>query len=109
MTLASLLGFAGDSLTFVGGFILSLDALRRDKEFRGQKALAGVVKDLTGIELTKDGIKLISGEAVERVFIRQSVRRAVWGTIIMTLGFIALLGSRIVEAAGPVAEHISRQ
>ena len=109
MPLAAMLGFAGDSLTFVGGLILSLDALWRDWEFRKQKDLAGVVKQLKGIELTQDGIKLISGDAIERVFIRQSVRRALWGTILMTLGFIALLASRIVEAAGPVTAHMSRQ
>jgi len=37
MTCATMLGFAGDFLTFLGGFILSLDALFREREFRKQK------------------------------------------------------------------------
>lgn len=86
---------------------MSLDALRRDREFKNQQQLGEVVDELKGIELTKDGIKLTGDKSIEHVFIRQSVRRALWGTAIMALGFILLLVSRSIEAVTRAAEHCS--
>lgn len=107
MAAVTILGFAGDTLTFFGGLILALDALGRDREFKKQQQLGEVVVDLKGIELTKDGIKLTGDKSIEHVFIRQSVRRALWGTAIMALGFVLLLVSRSVEAVTRAAEHCS--
>ena len=83
MAIAAILGFAGDTLTFVGGLILALDALGRDQEFRRQQQLWKAVVDL----------------------IRQSVRRAFWGAAILALGFVFLFASRSVEAVTRTAEH----
>ncbi|MFZ0313687.1 MAG: hypothetical protein WAL85_13345 [Candidatus Korobacteraceae bacterium] len=98
MPLATILGFAGDTLTFVGGLVLAWDALMRDREFKKQQQLGEVVHELKGIKLATGGIKLTGPNDVERVFIRQSVRRAFWGTAVMTLGFILLLCSRGCES-----------
>jgi hypothetical protein len=99
MTLAAFLGFAGDSLTFAGGVVLAWDALMRDREFKKQQQLGDVaLNDLKDIRLTSRGIRLTGPDDVERVFIRQSVRRALVGTIIMTIGFILLLCSRGCES-----------
>jgi hypothetical protein len=105
MAIAAILGFAGDTLTFVGGLILALDALGRDQEFRRQQQLWKAVVDLKGIELVKYGIKLTSDKSIEHVFIRQSVRRAFWGAAILALGFVFLFASRSVEAVTRTAEH----
>ena len=85
--------------------MLAWDALRREKEFRRQKNWADVIKKLKGVELTKDGIRLVDAGAVELVFVRLSVRRSIWGTTIVTLGFVALLASRILETLARAAEH----
>ena len=98
MTLATFLGYAGDSLTFAGGLVLAWDALMRDREFKKQQQLGKTVYELKGIRLTSNGIKLTGPDDVERVFIRQSVRRALVGTIIMTIVFILLLCSRGCES-----------
>jgi hypothetical protein len=107
MTVATILGFAGDTLTFLGGLILAIDAVGRDREFTKQQELGKAVADLKSVELTKDGIKLTGAKSIEHVFIRQSVRRALWGTGIMTIGFISLLAARFMEAVGRAAEHCS--
>ena len=105
MTTATILGFLGDSLTFVGGAVLGWDALMRDREFKKQQQLGTVaLSDLKDIRIVSHGIKLTGPNDVERVFIRQSVRRALVGTIIMTSGFILLLCSRGCEARSHSAE-----
>jgi len=97
MTPAMLLGFAGDILTFLGGLILSVDALGREREFRKQKDWVATIKEFKGVELSRRGIRLLDENAVELVFIRLSVTRSIWGTVVVTLGFVALLASRILE------------
>ncbi|SRR6266446_2960357 len=101
----TILGLAGDSLTFVGGFILALDALLRQKEFRKRGDLGQTVTALKGVRLVQDGIKLVNNDDVELVFIRQSVRRALVGATILTIGFVLLLSARIAELTSRVAEH----
>jgi len=50
-----MLGFAGDTLTFLGGLILSADALGREREFRKQKDWIETIKEFKGVELTRRG------------------------------------------------------
>jgi len=107
MYLTTILGLIGDALTFTGGLILALDALRRETEFRRTKELKNAVESLDGIKLTQNGIVLLNDKAVELVFIRQSVRRALWGAAILTLGFVFLLATRVIELIGRVSEHAS--
>ena len=97
MSTATILGFLGDILTFTGGLILSLDALRRRKEFKKTSDTQKVVAQLSGIYLTQDNLRLFNNDSVELVAIRKSVWRAAWGTAIITLGFLCLLATRIVE------------
>lgn len=103
MTPAMMLGFAGDTLTFLGGVILSVDALGREREYRKQKDWVQTIKEFKGVELTRRGIRLLDENSVELVFIRLAVTRSIWGTAIVTLGFVALLGSRVLEALARTA------
>jgi len=57
------------------------------------------------VKLTRHGVQLLNEKSVELVFIRLSVRRSLWGTGIVTLGFVALLGSRIPETLAKAAGH----
>jgi len=97
MTPSIILGFLGDALTFGGGILLSLDALKRGREFKTTKGLQKAVANLHGIELTSGGVRIFDDDSTELLFIRKSVRRAKWGTVIITSGFLCLLASRIVE------------
>ena len=97
MSTSTLLGFAGELLTFAGGIILSLDALRRNREFTKTENLQTTVSRLAGIELTMNGVRLLGDDAVELVFIKKSVRRALLGTLIVTSGFLCLLAARLAD------------
>jgi|SRR5882724_5663115 len=105
MSLTTILGLVGDALTFTGGLILALDALRREQEFRKTKELQKAVQSLKGIKLTQDGITLVNDQDVDLVFIRQSVLRSLKGVVILTLGFVSLLAARILEVIARLAEH----
>jgi hypothetical protein len=105
MTPAMMLGFTGDTLTFLGGLILSVDALGREREFRKQKDWVATIKEFKGVELSRRGIRLLDENSVELVFIRLSVTRSIWGTVVVTLGFVALLVSRILEALAGAPGH----
>jgi hypothetical protein len=97
MTPSMILGFLGDSLTFGGGILLSWDALQRGSEFKKIKGLQTVVAKFAGIDIRSGGIKIFDDNSTELLFIRKSVRRAKWGTVIITCGFLCLLASRITE------------
>jgi hypothetical protein len=105
MTVTIILGLVGDALTFTGGFILALDVLRREQEFRKTKALRKTVQSLKGIKLTQDGITLVNDQDVDLVFIRQSVLRSLKGVVFLTLGFVSLLAARIIEVIAQLTEH----
>jgi hypothetical protein len=93
------LGLAGDTLTFLGGMILAINAIGKQKEFRKIQSTAAAVSDplLAKVRFTSEGVSLTNHEDVELVFIRRSVKRAVWGTVVITLGFVCLLLARIYE------------
>jgi hypothetical protein len=94
----TILGLSGDILTFVGGLVLSIDALRRASEFKRTTDLQKTVAALAGINLTQKGLYIFDDKSVELVFIRQSVRRAFWGIAIITSGFLCILATKIVES-----------
>ena len=93
------LGLAGDTLTFVGGMILAIDAIGKQKEFRKIQSTAAAVNDplLAKVRFTREGVSLTNHEDVELVFIHRSVKRAGWGSVIITFGFVCLLLARIYE------------
>jgi hypothetical protein len=76
--------FCCDALTFLGGPILSVDALGREREFRKQKDWVATIKEFKGVELTRRGIRLLDENLVELVFIRLSVTRSISGIIVVT-------------------------
>ena len=100
MPASTILGFFGDSLTFAGALILAIDAIRREIEFRRQKSLSAMISQVKTARFTMDGIELVGEDATQLVFIRQSIRRAIWGTSILSIGFIFLLLARIFGKAG---------
>jgi hypothetical protein len=105
-TMTVVLGVVGDTLTFIGGAVLAWDAIRREREFQKRKDMVAGLQDLKDINFVQNGIPLINEMAAELVFVRQSVRRSKWGAGILTLGFIFLLCTRIVETAmGATGNH----
>jgi len=99
MAASTIWGFFGDFLSFAGALILALDALLREREFVRQKKLMTMIKTLKEIRLTLKGIELVDEGSTHLVFIRQSVRRSVFGASILTLGFVCLFICRWIEVA----------
>jgi len=105
MSLSGILGLLGDTLTFTGAVILALDALWREREFMRQKQMINMIKSLREVRLILHGIELVDSESANRVFIRQSVLRSVWGAAFLVLGFVCLLVARLIEMFHHIGNH----
>lgn len=101
-------GFAGDFLSFLGGFILSLDAIFEERKLRAIKDWEDTIAapELAKVVMTRNGIKLKKKDDVELSFVRQSTKKAIWGAAILTLGFACLFFSRLLEAMHPPHEAL---
>ena len=100
MHLTPVIGLLGDSATFAGGLVLALDAARKEREFTRIKKVAAGIKSpfLAHVKFqTKGGLTLADENDVERVFIHDSARQAVWGCWLLAGGFLLLLGTRLAE------------
>ena len=94
-SVSTVLGFLGDFTTFVGGVVLAYEAITREREFHGKRKLTKTLGALTRVTITHNGVLLTDDKDVELAFIRQTAKRAVIGTIVLTLGFIFLLIARL--------------
>jgi|ERR1700690_2804147 len=99
MELARLLGFAGDAITFLSGVLLSWDAMRSESEFVEATQIVEGMKHpvMENVTVKLDKMIVINDQGVERVFRRRASRKAIIGTIMLSAGFLLLLGSRILE------------
>lgn len=96
MSGATWFGFAGDSLTFLGGLLLAIDAVDAERRFRRLRQWIKTIEDpeIEGVKLTMRDVLLRSAEDVELAFIRKSAKLALAGAIVLTTGFVALFISR---------------
>ena len=99
----TILGLLGDVLTFAGGGVLAIDAIWKEREFKYTKALTNVVMKMPKLNFEDSrGERLATAEDVDLKFIRESDRRGKIGFLIMTVGFLFQLFTRIfLETAGP--------
>jgi|SRR5450759_17477 hypothetical protein len=104
MSSGTCFGFAGDFLTFLGGVILAFDALREERKLNKIKDWAATVESpaLAKVVITRKGVELHSEEDVELTFLRQSFKRALVGTLILTSGFVCLFIARILELTNSI-------
>jgi hypothetical protein len=99
MSMNLIFGFGGDFLSFVGGLILALDSILEERNLTHTRAWQRTVasSELTGVVMTRTGVKLKNKEDVELSFVRQSTKRAAIGAVILTIGFASLFVSRWLE------------
>jgi hypothetical protein len=99
MELARLLGYFGDAVTFFSGILLSWDAIRSESEFIEAKRIMEGMKHpvMRNVTVKLDQMIVTNENGVERVFRRRASRKARFGTIFLTVGFLLLLGARISE------------
>ena len=99
MELARLLGYLGDGVTFFSGILLSWDAMRSESEFvEATRIMEGMKHPvMQGIKVKLDQMIVTNEKGVERVFRRRASRKAIYGSILLTVGFLLLLGSRVSE------------
>jgi len=98
----TIIGLFGDGLTFIGGFLLALDAVQKGKEFDKIRKIASTVREprLARLRFVLEGIEISATtdeSEVERAFIQRSVRKAKWGCVILAIGFLCLLTVRLIE------------
>lgn len=101
MSAGAWFGFFGDFLTFLGGIVLAVDAVREEKKYRKLRAWAETIAapELKGVILTFQGVKLKTGDDIELAFIRKSAKLALAGALILTIGFMCLFVSRCIETS----------
>jgi hypothetical protein len=99
MHLWPIIGLVGDLLTFTGGLLLAIDVAQKEREFSKIKAVSSSIESpfLAKIKIEMDGIILTDKDDVVRAFIHHSARKAFWGCILLSVGFLFLLSVRISE------------
>ena len=99
MSASACFGFCGDFLTFLGGIILAFDALREERKLKKIKDWVATVQSpaLAKVVITRRGVELHSQEDVELTYLRQSFKRALAGTLILSAGFVCLFIARLLE------------
>lgn len=93
------IGLFGDLLTFSGGLLLAVDVAQKERDFAQIKNIASAVKDpwMARIKVEMEGVILADDKDVERAFIHRSARKAVWGCVFLSCGFLFLLSVRVLE------------
>lgn len=99
MEIGPWVGAVGDLITLIGGIVLALDAINKEREFDHHKALDSVreAKGMGELVIQEKGVMLTDRDAVDRVFIRQTATQAIWGCSLLVGGFFVLLASRVLE------------
>lgn len=98
MRTAFLLGFLGDSLTFLGAIWLARNEFTREAEFREEEAANRALEELDSVNFeSKEGVALNSRAAVHLCQLREGATRAKFGLLLLSLGFSLQLAERFVD------------
>lgn len=104
MDIAPILGLLGDAFTLAGGLSLAWDTIEKEKEVRKIKDISKTIGkpgfDKLNIELYGEIVK--TEDDVHRAFIRRTAKKAVWGCILLVMGFILLLAAHSIELLNPM-------
>jgi hypothetical protein len=95
---ASALGIAGDSFTVAGGIILLLKDLKAAPEFREVEAARAHLREFQGVPfVTRRGEEINNAEDLQTTILTHYSRRARLAAILIAIGFLLLLVTRLVE------------
>jgi hypothetical protein len=107
MSTASILGFFGDFLSFLGGLVLAADAILEEHKLKQRHAREDAWKAaitdpvVAHITLTREGIKLKNEKdiaaSLEISMSRRTRQWAIIGALILSTGFACLFCSRWIE------------
>jgi hypothetical protein len=93
------LGTIGDTITLLASVMLAYDQIHEAAQRKQVQKMTNVVEadELKKIRIKVEGVVAKDHEEVEYAYVRRSSRRALWGTIILCVGFLFLLLGRIAE------------
>jgi hypothetical protein len=88
-SLAPWLGLFGDTVTFIGGIILAIEAARQHKQFQEIQQMAKTLTSpqLVHLKVEVEGVLITDHKDIERAYIRHSARRALIGAVALAIGF----------------------
>jgi len=101
VALVRILGFAGDGITFLGGFLLAVKEAGEERRTRvviGAKKALKAWPELKDLGAEMEGLPVTDEDSVEIAVARGASRISRYGARILALGFVLLLASRILEA-----------
>jgi len=98
-SLAPWLGLIGDTVTFIGGIILAVEAARQHEQFLKIQQMASTLTspELVHLKVEVGGVLITDHKDIERAYIRHSARRALAGAVGMAIGFGFLFLTRWAE------------
>jgi hypothetical protein len=93
------IGLAGDAMTFLGGAILALDAVNQEKEAQRIRRISRTIESpgFKKLLIEIDGATIKGEKDVEAAFLHRSARIAKRGFVILNVGFLLLIASRLTE------------
>ncbi|SRR5216683_4802489 len=99
MQTGAILGLIGDLFAFTGALLLTLDALSKEYEFRRIKRITSALKsqNLAKLKLEVGGVVLTDENDVEAVFVRNSAKKAIIGSVLLGIGFFLIIVGRILD------------
>jgi hypothetical protein len=97
------LGYFGDTINFVAAILLAWDPLRRKRVYLKQQADAKLPPEVEFMDHKNKPVP--RGEVLERVLVSGETNRTRLGYVLLIVGFIALLGARVLENRARGAEQ----
>lgn len=99
MCLATSLLWIGNVISFLGGVVLALETVAREREVRKIHKVARMFEapELTKLKYEVNGIVISDERDLEIAHLRVSKRRAYWGLAMLITGFVLVVIAELIK------------
>jgi hypothetical protein len=89
----------GDFLSLLGGIVLALEAINKEREYLRHKAVDAMITSPEGRLVIEIGAERLEGaDAFAHLSNRRTAKHAIWGCALLVSGFLLLLSAHLLEA-----------